>query len=75
MAGDEKWICYENPKRKKKWLDPGQPSISTLKRNSHGQKVLLCIWRDQKGVLCYELLKSGETIIAERYSRRLYHLG
>jgi len=40
---DEKSIPYDNPKRRKSWVDPGQPSISTPKRNIHVKKVLLCI--------------------------------
>ena len=67
VTGDEKWIHYENPKRKKSYVNPGQPAKSTSKPNIHGPKVMLCIWWDQKGVLYYELLKPGETINGERY--------
>ena len=35
---------------------------------------MLCIWWDQKGVLYYELLKPGETIIGERYRTQLIRL-
>lgn len=27
ITGDEKWIYYDNPKRRKAWVSPGQPSI------------------------------------------------
>jgi len=33
ITGDEKWVLYDNPKRRKSWIDPGQPSISTPKLN------------------------------------------
>ena len=67
VTGDEKWIHYDNPKRKKSFGKPGQPAKLTAKPNIHGAKVMLCIWWDQKGVLYYELLKPGETINGERY--------
>ena len=71
---DEKWIHYDNPKRKKSYVKPGQPAKSTGKSKIHGAKVMLCIWWDQKGVLYYELLKSAETINGERYRTQLIHL-
>jgi len=26
ITGDKKWILYDNPKRRKSWIDPNQPS-------------------------------------------------
>ena len=46
-------------------------SQSNAEPNIHGAKIMLCIWWDQKGVLYYELLKPGETIIGERYRTQL----
>jgi len=69
ITGDEKWIYYDNPKRKRSWVDLDQPSKSIPKRNIHGSKVLLCIWWDMKGIVHYELLKPNETITAERYKQ------
>jgi len=34
----EKWILYDNPKRRKSWINPDQPSISTLKPNIYAKK-------------------------------------
>ena len=74
VTGDEKWIHYDNPKRNKSYVKPGQPAKSTAKPNIHGAKVTLCIWWDQKGVLYYELLKPGETINGEHYRTQLIRL-
>lgn len=74
VTGDEKWIYFENPKRKKSWVDPGQPTTSTPKRNIHANKTMLCIWWDMEGVVYYELLKPNETITAERYAQQLENL-
>ena len=74
VTRDEKWIYYDNPKRKKSYVKPGQQAKSTAKPNIHSAKVMLCIWWDQKGVLYYELLKPGETIIGERYRTQLIRL-
>jgi len=74
VTGDEKWIHYDNPKRRKSWVKPGQPSTSTAKSNIYGFKLMLCIWWDQRGVIYYELLKPNETITGERYPTQLIRL-
>lgn len=74
VTGDEKWIHYDNPKRRKSWVKPGQPSTSVAKLNIHGSKLLLCIWWDQRGVIYYELLKPKETITGDRYRLQLMRL-
>ncbi|KFD56357.1 hypothetical protein M513_02812 [Trichuris suis] len=54
VTGDEKWILYDNPKRRKRWADPGQGTTFKLKANVRGQKVTLCVWRDQGGILFHQ---------------------
>ncbi|UYV70850.1 SETMAR [Cordylochernes scorpioides] len=61
VTGDEKWIHYDNPKRRKSSVKPGHASTSTAKPNIHGKKLMLCIWWDQLGVIYYELLQPNET--------------
>jgi len=53
VIGDEKWIYFENPKRKRSWVIPGEPSTSTARPNRYGRKTMLCVWWDQKGVIYY----------------------
>jgi len=68
VTGDEKWIYFQNPKRKKScWVDSAQPSTSSSRPNRFGWKTMLCVWWNQEGVIYYELLKSGETVNAHRY--------
>lgn len=74
ITGDEKWIYFENPKRRKVICDPGQPVKATPKRNIHGKKVLLSIWWDQKGVIYHELLKQGETVTGDLYREQIIRL-
>ena len=42
VTADEKWVHYDNPKRKKSWGMPGYASTSTVRLNIHGAKVMLC---------------------------------
>ena len=73
VTGDEKWIHYSNPKRKKSWGQPGHASTSSARPNIHAVKVMLCIWCDHGGVIYYELLKPNETITGELYRTLLMH--
>ena len=43
VTGDEKCIYFENPKLKKSWVDPGQPSTSTARPNRFGKKAMFCV--------------------------------
>ena len=69
-----KRIYFENLKRKRSWVTPGEPSTSTARSNRYGQKTMLCVWWDQKGVLYYELLKPGETVNTEHYRQQMINL-
>jgi len=68
VTGDEKWIYFQNPKCKKSWVDPAQPSTSSSRPNRFGRK-MLCVWWDQEDVIYYELLKPDETVNAHRYQQ------
>ena len=45
-TGDKKLIYFENPKRKKSWLSPGEVGPSTPRPNRFGRKTMLCVWWD-----------------------------
>ncbi|GFV72244.1 mariner Mos1 transposase [Trichonephila clavipes] len=62
VIGDEKLIYFENPKRNRSYVDPGQPFKSTTMPNRFGRKTMLCFFWDQEGSIYYELLKLSETI-------------
>jgi len=38
VTGDEKWIYFQNPKRKKSWIDPAQSSTSSSRITSDGRR-------------------------------------
>ena len=51
VAGDENWVHYDNPKRRKSWGTSGNASTSTTRPNIRGAKVMLCIQWDQLSVV------------------------
>ena len=67
VTGDEKWIHYDNPKRKKSCVKPSQPAKYPWREGN-------ALYVAQKGVLYYELLKPYETITGERYRTQLIRL-
>lgn len=74
ITGDEKWVMYNNIKRRRSWCGPTESPQSVAKPDCHSKKVLLCIWWDWKGVIYYDLLPSGQTINATRYCAQLEEL-
>ena len=62
MAGNEKWILYNNVDWKRLWGKGNEPPPTTPKAGLHPKKVMLCKWWDWKGVLYYELILENQTI-------------
>nr|XP_042901741.1 histone-lysine N-methyltransferase SETMAR-like [Parasteatoda tepidariorum] len=68
---DEKWVYYNNTRRKGGWSAPGESAGSVARRTLTNKKVLLCIWWDCRGIIYKEYLKSGQAINSTIYSNML----
>jgi len=68
VTGDEKWIFYDNLKKKKYYTKPGQSlsstSTSTSQPNIHGSNIMLCVWWDQKSLVT--AAEPGDSITDDR---------
>ncbi|XP_035725547.1 histone-lysine N-methyltransferase SETMAR-like [Vespa mandarinia] len=51
ITEDEKWIVYNNVKRKRSWSKKDEPAQSISKANIHQRKIILSIWWDFKGIV------------------------
>lgn len=74
ITGDEKWVIYNNVKRRRSWCSPSESPQSVPKPDLRSRKVMLSIWWDWKGILYYELLPSSERISANKYCSQLEQL-
>jgi histone-lysine N-methyltransferase SETMAR len=68
---DEKWIFYDNVVRQRSWCAPGEPPLTTPKRDIHSSKLMLCIWWNMSGVVHYEFLPRNQTINTDLYCEQL----
>lgn len=71
ITGDEKWVLYDNPRRKRQWLSPTETPRSTAKPGLHPKKALLCVWWSVRGIVHFEVLKPGQTVNADLYCEQL----
>ncbi|XP_015435240.1 PREDICTED: histone-lysine N-methyltransferase SETMAR-like [Dufourea novaeangliae] len=71
ITGDEKWVVYNNVKRKRSWSKKDEPDQSTSKADIHQKKVMLSVWWDFKGIVFFELLPDNTTINSEVYCNQL----
>lgn len=74
ITGDEKWIKYENKKRRRSWTKAGDPPQTTSKPGLTANKVMLSVWWDCKGIVHYEVLEPGQTIDSALYCQQLTRL-
>uniref|UniRef100_A0A2M3Z1E7 Putative mariner mos1 transposase n=1 Tax=Anopheles braziliensis TaxID=58242 RepID=A0A2M3Z1E7_9DIPT len=74
ITGDEKWIYFENPKRKRSYVKRTEQPQMTARPNRFGKKAMLCVFRNQAGVIWWNLLNHEETVTSERYNQQLIDL-
>lgn len=74
ITGDEKWILYNNVRRKRQWCDHDSRPIQQPRGGLHPKKILLSVWWDIKGIIYHELLDDNQTITAEVYCQQLRRL-
>ncbi|GFW19802.1 mariner transposase [Trichonephila clavipes] len=55
VTDDEKWVTYDNIVRKRSWSRRSEEAKTVAKPGLTSRKLLLCIWWDWKGIICYEL--------------------
>jgi [histone H3]-lysine36 N-dimethyltransferase SETMAR len=51
ITGDEKWIVYNNIKRKRSWNKKDEPLQRTLKADIHQKTMMLSVWWYFKGIV------------------------
>lgn len=72
ITGDEKWVVYNNVKRKRSWSEKDNKlDQKSSKVDVHQKKVMLSVWWDFKGIIFFELLPDNPTITPEDYSCHL----
>ncbi|GFW99481.1 histone-lysine N-methyltransferase SETMAR [Trichonephila clavipes] len=71
ITTDEKWVLYDNPKRKRPGLCLNEPPRRTAKPGLHPKTALLCIWWGIRGIVHFKVLKPGETVNANLYCEQL----
>ncbi|GFY35661.1 mariner Mos1 transposase [Trichonephila clavipes] len=74
VTGDKQWVTYDNIVRKRLWSKRSEAAQTVARPGLTSKKVLLCIWWDWKGIIYYELLPYGQTLISDLYSQQLGRL-
>ncbi|GFW41840.1 histone-lysine N-methyltransferase SETMAR [Trichonephila clavipes] len=67
-------VTYDNIVRKRSWSNCGEAAQTVAKPGLTARKVLLCIWWDWRGIICYELLPYGQTLNSHLYCQQLDRL-
>lgn len=54
VNSDEKWVFYENKRRKLQWVDAHEQPEPSGKADLHPRKIMLCVWWSVCGVILFE---------------------
>ncbi|KAF7493631.1 Histone-lysine N-methyltransferase SETMAR [Sarcoptes scabiei] len=76
VTGDVKYITFESLKKERSPsdCDDSYQSMEFSNSNDDIQKLLLCVWWDQKGIIYYELLAPGQKLTAALFCQQLNRL-
>ena len=67
VTGGEKWVTYDNVKRKRSWSKSGEAAQMVAKPGLTARKVLLCVWWDWQRIV-------NQTLNLDLYCQQLYRL-
>lgn len=71
LTCDEKWILYDDRKRKYQWLDADESPGHEAKPDLHQKKLMVTIWWSRAGIVHHSFMKPGTSITAETYCMEL----
>ncbi|UYV80655.1 hypothetical protein LAZ67_19001267 [Cordylochernes scorpioides] len=77
ITGDETWVYDYDPETKRQyaeWIGQGEPRPKKSRILKSRNTVLLVAFLDNKGIVPYEYLPAGQTVIKEMYLDILRHL-
>ncbi|GFX80052.1 histone-lysine N-methyltransferase SETMAR [Trichonephila clavipes] len=67
ITAEEKWVLYDNPKRKRQWLSLNEPTRRTAKPGLHPKQAILCVRWGIRGIVHFEVLMPVEIVNADLY--------
>lgn len=71
VTGDEKWIYYRYADNRNQWINKDAPAPVIVRRQRFEKKALLCCWWNIDGIIHFEVIRDGQAINAEIYSKQL----
>ena len=59
ITDDEKWVFLRNSDRKDQWVPQGEQTLSIVRQDRFGQKVMIYVWWNIDGMLHFEFVPDG----------------